>query len=82
MSDPHYVIARVAFGTICDRGTVDLPDAEHIHIHRLPDGTITATPMRLATTGRDFYSDCRHLHLWEIVQAWVDCPTDPQEEGS
>ena len=25
---------------------VDLPDAEHIHVHRHADGTITAVPMR------------------------------------
>jgi hypothetical protein len=24
---------------------LDLPDAEHIHLHRQPDGTITAVPM-------------------------------------
>lgn len=74
---------RITFDPLCEFPA----DAEHVHVTRHPDGTLTATPMRLAATGRDFYSDCRHLHLWEIVQAWVDCPTggdhvsDPTTQG-
>ena len=50
MRDPRYVIARdnwadrlyveAAFTEVCD-----LPDAEHVHVARHPDGTITATAM-------------------------------------
>ncbi len=65
MSDPRYVVAAVHPHPEWPELTqlyrvLDLPDAEHIHIHRHPDGTITATPMRESSYAAD---------------QWVDCPT-------
>ena len=46
MSDPRYVIAaRSAAVAESWLREIDLPDAEHVHVTRHPDGTITATPM-------------------------------------
>jgi len=73
MSDPRYVIARdnwadrlyveAAFTEVCD-----LPDAEHVHVTRHPDGTITAIPMRKLN--------------WKFPKGdelWVDCPTGGEQ---
>ena len=59
MSDPRYVKARVEYVKRRELVRIPLPDAEHIHVTRHPDGTITAVPMRRCTWG----------------DLWVDCPT-------
>lgn len=51
---PRYVIAK-SITTPMYRGTapvLDLPDADHIHLHRQPDGTWTAVPMHTIRLGR------------------------------
>ena len=47
MSDPRprYWIATHEPGFFTPKHVLSLPDAEHIHVTRHPDGTITATPM-------------------------------------
>lgn len=50
MSAPRYVIDVRLFDEVPDRQyvqTLDLPDAEHIHLTRLPDGRWTAVAMEL-----------------------------------
>ncbi len=43
MSDPRYVIVDLAdYSMMMPAKRTNLPDAEHIHITRHPDGTITA----------------------------------------
>lgn len=44
---------------------LDLPDAEHIHVTRHPDGTITAVAMRRAFKNRT------KSELWD-TPLWVD----------
>ncbi len=46
---------------------VDLPDAEHIHLTRHPDGTVTAVAMHEATV-RDVWSDEDDRTLWVDVE--------------
>lgn len=48
---------------------LDLPDAEHIHLHRRPDGTWSAVPMRQTRDG--------NMPLADAV-AWVDVPAAPE----
>lgn len=43
-TEPRYGICH-DFGLLDDRVIVSLPDAEHIHVHRHPDGSITAVAM-------------------------------------
>ena len=63
-------------------------DAEHIHIHRHPDGTITATPMvdvELHFNTRShliemYGDDCQPRDYLSGAQpVWVDCPTGAEE---
>lgn len=47
MTNPRYVIAlRVSDLVHMATPVLALPDAEHVHVTRHPDGTITAVPMR------------------------------------
>ena len=45
----RYVIAKETWGLAAhprwERASKDLPDAEHVHLTRHPDGTYTAVPM-------------------------------------
>lgn len=46
-----------------------LPDAEHVHVTRHPDGTITAVPMRQAAHGENCQGawgrcSCGRKHQW------------------
>ena len=85
MSDPRYVVAAVHPHPEWPELTqlyrvLDLPDAEHVHVTRHPDGTITATAMEYhghkhrpsQTTW--IYGPERPPTADEIV-VWVDCPT-------
>jgi hypothetical protein len=89
MSDPRYVIARdnwadrlyveAAFTEVCD-----LPDAEHVHVTRHPDGTITAVPMRQRGDfglGDGAYSSIPGGMNWPEtrIPLWVDCPTGGEQ---
>lgn len=54
----RYVIAKAVEHGWCDETrtftfepVLALPDAEHIHVTRHPDGTFTAVPMRRARAG-------------------------------
>ena len=80
MSTPCYVIAEALNR---HRHTpeldvvLDLPDAEHIHVTRLPDGTITAVPMQQARR-RDHHGGCVVDFGWpcscNAAPSWVDSP--------
>ena len=81
MSDPRYVIVDLAdYSMMMPAKRTNLPDAEHIHFTRHPDGTITAVPMEYhghkhrpsQTTW--IYGPERPPTADEIV-VWVDCPT-------
>ncbi len=95
MSDPRNVIACVSHPCettgYCPPGqphaveyqpVLDLPDAEHVHITRHPDGTITAVPMQRAELGYSHVDDTMEVWLESavlpyscMVDLWVDCPT-------
>lgn len=74
MSDPRYVIVDLAdYSMMMPAKRTNLPDAEHIHITRHPDGTIkSAVPMRLDHAAEEYDSDGE---LW-IVPLWVDGPDE------
>jgi hypothetical protein len=69
---------------------LDLPDAEHVHVTRHPDGTYTAVPMKPAPmiwTGYD--GEVLALDPWYVEReernpkpdepwAWVDAPVKDQ----
>lgn len=39
------------------------------------DGTVERVRLRQAHIGRDQWSDCGHLHVWEQVETlWADAP--------
>lgn len=82
MSDPRYVIVDLAdYSMMMPAKRTNLPDAEHIHVTRLPDGTITATPMQRPTTVHQKFTttDDSDGSTWTGLCArddlWVDCPT-------
>jgi hypothetical protein len=77
MSDPRYVISQelpCGGGEFCSHDyrpcpvalepVLDLPDAEHIHVTRHPDGTITATPMAEQTFPQPTYTRNRTDGVW------------------
>lgn len=75
-----------------DRGVVqslDLPDAEHIHVTRRPDGTLTAVPMEEETFPPEMWeyvARCFHAHYERLApdfgyatrpdsaKPWADVP--------
>lgn len=62
----RYVIARQVQGEFLAGPVVpmlDLPDAEHVHLTRQPDGTYKAVPMR-------------RLRVNNIGIGWVDAPVE------
>lgn len=48
--------------------TVDLPDAEHVHLTRQPDGTYTAVPMRQVGAVRTYHNG----EMTHEQTRWVD----------
>lgn len=58
---------------------VDLPDAEHIHLHRRPDGTWSAVPMWRVWPARTDAADVASSDALRRC-AWVDVPADPESE--
>lgn len=83
MSDPRYVIVDLAdYSMMMPAKRTNLPDAEHVHLTRHPDGTITATPMERAELGYSHVDDTMEVWLESavlpyscMVDLWVDCPT-------
>lgn len=64
---------RVKGRTWTVENMVDLPDAEHIHVTRRPDGSIaSAVPMRQAFKGK---GGKKRTELWD-AKLWVDAPED------
>lgn len=78
MSDPRYVVAAVHPHPEWPELTqlyrvLDLPDAEHIHVTRLPDGTIkSAVPMVPLTVNACFMGGSTDCRLGGAPTAWVD----------
>lgn len=74
-SGPRYIIVlrHTGWPYVLDVVVADLPDAEHIHVARHPDDTITAVPMeqRGLQSDRDRPDAYR---LWR--DAWVDASTE------
>ena len=65
MSDPRYVIVDLAdYSMMMPAKRTNLPDAEHIHVTRHPDRTITATPMQPFTK----YQQRHERSLIEVMQ--------------
>ena len=84
MTDPWYVVAlRVSDLVHMATPVLDLPDAEHVHVTRHPDGTIkSAVPMERAELGYSYVNDTMEVWLESavlpyscMVDLWVDCPT-------
>lgn len=78
MSDPRYVIVDLAdYSMMMPAKRTNLPDAEHIHITRHPDGTWTAVPMQQARR-RDHHGGCVVDFGWpcscNAAPSWVDSP--------
>lgn len=81
----RYVIAKETWGLAAhprwERASKDLPDAEHVHLTRHPDGTYTAVPMRRLTTIDA--EGCGAL-VWDDTfdsdtdTAWTDAPVEDQ----
>jgi hypothetical protein len=74
MTAPRYVIAKVDEQAPMLLVVADLPDAEHIHLTRHPDGTVTAVPMEYHGC------DCGHWTEHRVCCAgalWVDAPEEP-----
>lgn len=71
----RYVIAKETWGLAAhprwERASKDLPDAEHVHLTRHPDGTYTAVPM-LEFNWRERTAD-ELRGDW-----WVDAPVEDQ----
>ena len=72
---PRYVIARQVRGEYLAGPVVpvlDLPDAEHIHLTRHPDGTWTAVPMVVDDCDCGRCDDPRGHHCFCSWKSWVD----------
>jgi hypothetical protein len=68
MTDPRIVLEYFVGGV---QHVLDLPDAEHIHLTRHPDGRWTAVPMEP--------SDGHWIVRSEPPLLWRDVPTEPED---
>ena len=75
---PRYVIARRVMAEDGSREwsetVVNLPDAEHIHVHIAPDGSVTAVPMRRPVIGDLAVRYDRETGYVDAGLLWVDAP--------
>jgi hypothetical protein len=83
----RYVIALRSEFDFADP-VLDLPDVEHIHLTRLPDGRWTAVAMEKEDRGHRDYcyavvdgGSCDCDYPFRPVR-WVDVPTEPEEAGA
>ncbi len=78
MSPRHLIVCRTnpSRGYYKNRDVLELPDAEHVHLHRQADGTYTAVPMR-EVGGVEFtiIGDDGVAGRMGVGRSWVDAPT-------
>jgi hypothetical protein len=67
---PHYVIARKYDSGVVHTGA-DLPDAEHVHLTRQPDGSYTAEAAQRETRYQ-FERTCEPPEGWVFLHAAFD----------
>jgi len=69
-TEPRYAV-EYDFGGAVVRHTIDLPDAEHIHVTRHPDGTVTAKAMcQFARASGDLHEEPSVVRKGAAL--WVD----------